>query len=104
MIEQWDESRDGPLSETAMRRKPIARGYRVSLYVYPPETVFPDHTHEVDKIGGVLSGRFRLVLEGMAVVLGPGDCVAIPRGVVHSAAVVGDEPVVAWTPSESRPA
>jgi hypothetical protein len=28
------------------------------------------------------------------VVLGPGDSVEVPRGAEHSAAVVGDEPVI----------
>jgi hypothetical protein len=49
--------------------------------------------------------RFRLVVSGHLVVLGPGDWVEIPRGSVHSAAVVGAEPVVgldAVKLSESR--
>ena len=93
-VEHWDEARDGPLGEAAMRRKLEARGYVVHTYVYPPGTVFPDHTHAVDKIDGVLSGRFRLVLEGEAVILEAGDCIAVPAGAVHSAEVVGAEPVV----------
>ena len=71
-----------------------ARGYRVARYVYPPGTVFPEHSHDVDKIDGVLSGRFRMTLRGGSVVLGAGDCLAVPRGTVHRAEVVGDEPVV----------
>lgn len=93
-IEHWDEMTDGPLEEQRLRRKLADRGYRVTRYVYPPGTVFPDHTHAVDKIDAVLSGRFRMTMPGGSVVLGPGDCLAVPRGVVHSAAVVGDEPVV----------
>jgi quercetin dioxygenase-like cupin family protein len=93
-IEHWDEMTDGPLEEQRLRRKLVDRGYRVTRYVYPPGTVFPDHTHAVDKIDAVLSGRFRMTMPGGSVVLGPGDCLAVPRGVVHSAAVVGDEPVV----------
>jgi quercetin dioxygenase-like cupin family protein len=93
-IEHWVTERDGPLSEAALRRKLEARGYRVTEYVYPPGTVFPDHTHAVDKIDAVLSGQFRMVLEGVEAILGPGDCLAVPRNAVHSAAVVGDEPVV----------
>ncbi|MFQ5458900.1 MAG: cupin domain-containing protein, partial [Myxococcota bacterium] len=40
------------------------------------------------------SGRFRMTMNGASVVLGAGDCLAVPRGTVHSAEVVGDEPVV----------
>jgi len=42
----------------------------------------------------VLSGRLRLVLEGQEMIMGPGDCVAIPRGAVHSVQVIGPSPVV----------
>ncbi len=94
MIEHWNTQQDGPLDEAAMTRKLAARGCRVTRYVYPPGTVFPPHTHEVDKIDGVLAGRFRLTLPEGTFVLEAGDMIAVPRGVVHSAEVVGDEPVI----------
>lgn len=77
-----------------MTDKLEALGYSVNCYVYPPGTVFPPHTHGVDKIDGVLSGHFRLEMQGNSVILEPGDCLVVPRGVVHSAEVVGDEPVI----------
>ena len=40
------------------------------------------------------SGRFRLVVRGHMKVLAPGDWIEIPRGTVHNAAVMGDQPVV----------
>ena len=92
--ERWDEAADGELNEANMRRKLERQGYRVTRYVYPPGTRFPDHSHGVDKIDGVLSGRFRMTLGGHAMILEAGDCLAVPRGMVHSAEVVGDEPVV----------
>ena len=91
---RWDAERRGPVSEAALRDCLEARGYAVSRYIYPPSTVFPDHTHDVDKIDAVISGTFRIVLEGKKFVLGPGDAVDVPHGTVHSAAVVGNEPVV----------
>lgn len=93
-VEHWDRERDGALSEDAMRRKLEQRGYRVSRIVYPPGTTFDTHTHGMDKIDAVLSGRFRLVLEGEEVVLEAGDAVEVPEGARHSAEVVGSEPVV----------
>lgn len=93
-VERWNPEADGPLSEAALRRRLEERGYQVDRYVYPPGTRFADHTHAVDKIDAVVSGRFRLVLAGEEVVLEPGDAVAVPRGMLHSAEVVGDEPVV----------
>ena len=52
------------------------------------------HTHGMDKMDAVVSGRFRLIVEGQEVILEAGDILAVPRGTVHSAEVVGDEPVV----------
>ena len=93
-VERWDPERDGPLSEVALRRKLEQRGYRVTRYVYPPGTHFPDHRHEVDKIDAVLAGQFRMVMGGAEVILEAGDCLEVPRGAVHSAEVVGDDPVI----------
>jgi len=93
-VEKWDSARDGPLSERAMREKLQKRGYHVTRYEYPPGTVFPDHHHAVDKIDGVLSGRFRMTMHGRTVILEAGDRLAVPKGTVHSAEVVGDEAVV----------
>jgi quercetin dioxygenase-like cupin family protein len=92
-VQRWNAA-DGPVTEAALRAKLESLGYRIAKYVYEPGTVFPDHTHGVDKIDAVVSGRFRLVVSGHLAVLGPGDWVAIARGSVHSAAVLGDEPVV----------
>jgi len=99
----WNAESDGPLSEAALRAKLEARGYRVSRYVYPPGTVFPEHTHAVDKIDAVLAGRFRMVLEGREVILERGDALAVPRGAVHRAEVVGDEAVVSLDATRGGP-
>ena len=93
-LERWDDSEPGAPTENALRAKLEARGYSVSRYVYPPGTLFPEHTHPVDKIDAVVSGRFRMTLEDEETVLGPGDCLFVPRETRHSAEVVGDEPVV----------
>jgi mannose-6-phosphate isomerase-like protein (cupin superfamily) len=99
-VERWDAERDGPLSEEALRRKLEARGYRVQRYVYRPGTAFLEHRHRVDKLDGVLSGRFRMTLGDRSVVLEAGDCIAVPSGTPHSAEVVGDDPVVSLDASK----
>ncbi|MES9946212.1 MAG: cupin domain-containing protein [Candidatus Thiodiazotropha sp.] len=93
-IEHWNEAIDGELSESAMRRKLEARGYDVSRYIYPPGTFFPPHEHAVDKIDGVLSGRFRMSMSGQSCILEAGDCLQVPKGVTHSAEVIGDQSVI----------
>jgi quercetin dioxygenase-like cupin family protein len=93
-VERWNAARDGPLEEGALRAKLERRGYAVSRYVYPPGTRFDPHTHDVDKLDAVLSGRFRMTMPEGEVVLEAGDVLAVPRGTVHSAEVVGEVPVV----------
>ena len=91
---RWNATLDGEFSEAALRAKLESLGYRVARYVYPPGTVFPDHTHGVDKIDAVVSGRFRLIIGGHVAMLGAGEWVDVPRGVTHNATVMGDDPVV----------
>lgn len=91
---RWNQATEGPLTEETLRRKLERSGYSATRYVYPPSTVFPDHSHGMDKMDAVLSGRLRIVIEGREIVLEAGDMVAVPAGVVHSAETVGDEPVV----------
>ena len=93
-LQHWDPNAQGPLTESALLSRLERKGYRVTCYVYPPGARFGDHTHSTDKIDGVLSGRLRMVLEGREVILGPGDCIAVPRGAVHSVQVIGPSPVV----------
>ena len=93
-VRHWNAGVDGPFSEAALRRKLESAGYILARYVYPPGTTFPDHVHGVDTIDAVVSGRFRLVVAGHLAMLGPGDWVEVPRGVRHSATVIGDEEVV----------
>ncbi|HVB37303.1 MAG TPA: cupin domain-containing protein [Vicinamibacterales bacterium] len=100
-IERWDPERDGPFSEQALRQKLERRGYLVVRYVYPPGTCFPEHTHAVDKIDAVVSGRFRMATHHLDAVLTAGDCLTVPHGVLHRAEVVGDEPVISLDASRS---
>lgn len=93
-LERWDEARDGRLTEGALRAAVEARGFSVTRYVYPPGTRFGAHSHGMDKIDAVLSGRFRMGMKGRSVVLEAGDRLFVPAGAVHTAEVVGDEAVV----------
>jgi quercetin dioxygenase-like cupin family protein len=91
---RWVHETDGPFSEPALRRKLERLGYDVARYTYSPGTCFADHTHAVDKMDAVVSGRFRMTVGGREVLLEAGDMLAVRSGVVHSAEVVGDEPVI----------
>ena len=93
-VERWNTQRDGSFTEEALRHKLEAKGYRVARYTYSPGTCFSNHTHVIDKIDAVVSGRFRMTTKEGAVILKAGDCLTVPRGTVHSAEVVGNESVV----------
>jgi quercetin dioxygenase-like cupin family protein len=101
-VHRWNTEADGELTEKALRRKLEAQGYSVSRYVYSPGTHFPEHTHGVDKIDAVVSGRSELTVNGERAVLGAGDWIAVPRGVRHTATVIGDEPVVSLDGMKNR--
>jgi quercetin dioxygenase-like cupin family protein len=91
---RWNEAEDGVLSLDALREKLMRFGCTVDLYTYPPGTRFTPHTHGVDKIDAVLAGRFKLTMQGETVILETGDMLPVPKGVSHSAEVIGDEPVI----------
>lgn len=93
-VEHWKVEVAGEPTGSALRDKLQGRGCAVTRYVYPPGTCFPAHSHGVDKIDAVLSGRFLLRMQGRSVIVEAGDAVAVPKGGVHSAEVVGDEAVV----------
>ncbi|MDP3920691.1 MAG: hypothetical protein Q8R76_07805 [Candidatus Omnitrophota bacterium] len=79
-VERWNAEKDGPFSERALQKKIEKLGYSVLRYAYPPGTFFPNHTHSVDKIDGVVAGLFRMTAKEGEVVLEPGDCLKVPRG------------------------
>jgi quercetin dioxygenase-like cupin family protein len=103
-VDKWDKSRWGELTEENMRKKLEWEGYSVSRFVYLPRTVFPDHTHSVDKKDAVVSGKFKMEAAGEVFLLEAGDMIAVPAGTVHNAKVIGMDPVVSLdaTLQESR--
>tara|TARA_B100002052_G_scaffold80743_1_gene73912 strand:- start:2310 stop:2633 length:324 start_codon:yes stop_codon:yes gene_type:complete len=93
-VRHWNEKTDGPLDQSTMKKKLENEGYRVSTYTYSPGTYFDNHEHRVSKIDAVLSGTFRIGMNGKFINLEAGDWIEVPAGVVHSAEVLGKVPVV----------
>jgi len=92
-VDHW-QPEDGPLTEQALKNKLQRLGYSVSRYVYPSGTYFSEHTHAMDKIDAVITGQLRIAMGDDSVIRKAGDLIQVPRGAVHSAEVIGDEPVV----------
>ena len=72
----------------------IQRVYIPNIYTYLPGTYFPEHSHSVDKKDTVISGQFRMTAMGKEFILGPGDMLLVPANTVHTAEVIGENPVV----------
>jgi len=83
-----------PVSETALRQLLGSMDYHCNRYDYPPGTVSNEHSHADDKIDAVLSGCLRITVGDQQYDLQPGDYIYIPRDVMHSAEVIGNETVV----------
>ena len=93
-VRHWNETIDGPLDQNTLRKKLENEGYRVNIYTYSAGTFFGNHKHGVSKIDAVLSGTFRIGMDGKFIDLKAGDWVEVPAGAVHSAEVLGKKPVV----------
>jgi len=82
--------------ESALRRlcsRLEAQGYRVTVHLLAPGTVFGAHCACESHIEAVYSGCMRVVLDGRERLLGPGDWLEIRAGATVSSEVLGDEPV-----------
>jgi predicted dehydrogenase/quercetin dioxygenase-like cupin family protein len=63
-------------------------------YQFPPNKVFPPHSHQVEEqMGYLVSGRMGFRIDGVERILEPGDYYHAPVGVVHNAWTF-DEPAV----------
>ena len=77
-----------------LRARLEADGYRVTLHLLAPGTSFAAHCPCESRIAAVFCGQLRVVSSGGERMLGPGDWMEVPAGVVMSAEVVGDSPVL----------
>ena len=92
-IEEWRDDREPGAEE--LREVLEADGYMVFQWSDQPGAEYPEHSHGEDQSHCVVSGELELVVERFGkVTLGPGDRDFMPAGTVHSAKVIGDEPVV----------
>ncbi|MBI4634852.1 MAG: cupin domain-containing protein [Candidatus Rokubacteria bacterium] len=74
-----------------------AEHFTLSVMFVPPGQGNAAHTHEVEEVFFVLSGKVSVFVEDEAgnraeATLGPWDCVSCPAGVVHGFQNVGLEP------------
>lgn len=93
-LERWDVKSEGSFSQEGVIRKLSIWGFKAKKHVYPAGTHVPDEAVDYDRIDAVLSGHFKVTLEGEELVLRAGDCLFIPRGTPRSAEVIGNQQVM----------
>ncbi len=92
-VEKWRNS--GAPDPVDLRERMEAEGFGTYGWTDRPGAFYGEHEHVNDQSHWVISGRLRLTVKGHGEFeLGPGDRDFMPAGTVHSAQVVGDEPVV----------
>lgn len=91
-IDRWNQ----PVMPDAgeLRRQLEAEGYSVFEWSDPPGRKFGPHSHGEDQSHWIVRGTLALTVDGEEYVLTSGDRDYLPAGTVHSARVVGGEPVV----------
>ncbi len=117
IVEKWNEAQDGPLNHENMKKKLTAqvsdllcnhshfwilfwngcffqlKGYRCIPYTFSAGMHFGEHDHDVDKKDVVMSGQLQFNMYGKSVILNAGETLVVPKGVKHSATVLGNQPV-----------
>jgi quercetin dioxygenase-like cupin family protein len=92
-VERWTGD-IGPDPST-LRRIMEDDGYSVFEWSDGPDTIYDNHAHDDDQSHWIVSGKLELtVIDAGSYVLGPGDRDFMPAGMMHSARVVSDEPVI----------
>ncbi len=72
----------------------------LTYFEMTPDTQFPEHSHEAEQITLILEGELTFTYEGETVTLRPGEVIAFPSNVKHSARTgsVPCKAVDAWSP------
>ena len=94
VIDRWDGAEPPTALELEQRLR--AEGLRPCRFVDPPGKVYPPHRHQAREVRWLLCGKLRIRFEGDegTVVLGPGDRIDLPAGLLHAVEVFGDDPAV----------
>ena len=61
---------------------------------FPPDSVYPLHSHPFEQTSAVIKGRMRLTVGDEVREVGPGDMWFAPPDVPHGGEILGDEPLI----------
>ncbi|MBK9155033.1 MAG: cupin domain-containing protein [Chloracidobacterium sp.] len=92
-VDRWQRAEDPDADE--LSRILRSEGYHVFQWSDGAGAVYSDHTHDEDQSHWIISGRLELKCRGFGTItLEAGDRDFMPAGLMHSARVLGTEPVV----------
>ena len=92
-VSRWDPAL-GPLELRVLRRALEREGMATAWWSEMPGARVPRHAHPFPEARWVISGYLRVLVEGEAVDLGPGDRLDLPAETPHAIEVVGLAPAV----------
>ena len=78
------------------------RGFSCGTFEDPPGRAWRDFTHDCNELITVIEGRLQLTLEGVDMVLEPGDEAFIPKRCLHSVINIADTRTV-WLYGYDKP-
>ena len=99
---RWDDVPLETVNESMQRKIITGERMTVARIYFKDGFLVPQHSHEMEQITQVVSGRMRFWFgsdRSKTVDLGPGEVVVIPPNLVHEALCMGDvEEVDMWSP------
>jgi quercetin dioxygenase-like cupin family protein len=96
---------DGMIVKSSEARRRCFLGVDFVLLAYGPESMAtkmlykkednpPSHKHPNEQSGYVVSGKYNIVIDGVAHAIGPGDSYSVPRDIEHRIEIIEPGEVV----------
>lgn len=92
-VERWQNAEKPDAAK--LREVLKSEGYHAYQWQDAPNAFYPSHKHGADQTHWILSGVLELTIENVGVfTLESGDRDFMPANTIHSARVIGNDPVV----------
>ena len=89
-----DRLKERPVRDGVRRKVFSGEGATLAWHTLDPGHGANPHSHPHEQIVYMVSGRVRFAVGDEETILGPGDMIVIPPGVVHWAETISEEPAV----------
>jgi quercetin dioxygenase-like cupin family protein len=87
---KWSEIPEERINDKFVRKLIWDGGLMMAWMECLKGCIVPPHSHDNEQLTFVVSGSWRFTIDGKTVVVGPGELVYIPPGVVHAAEAMED--------------